>query len=121
VVVGDGTGGKEAGGQLVEKEDRLAHLAHHDALTGLLNRLGLERRLPGLIEAAEAGHWHVAFLYLDIDHFKKINDLRGHTVGDRLLQIAAERLRTCLSADDLIVRMGGGDVVVASSELRATP
>ena len=117
-VLRDVSARKKAERQLVHNQDRLSHLAHHDALTGLLNRLGLERRLPGLIEAAEAGQWHVAFLYLDIDHFKKINDLRGHTVGDRLLQIAAERLRTCLSADDLIVRMGGDEFVVVASELR---
>jgi diguanylate cyclase (GGDEF)-like protein/PAS domain S-box-containing protein len=119
-VLRDVSARKKAERQLVHNQDRLSHLAHHDALTGLLNRLGLERRLPGLIEVAEIGHWHVAFLYLDIDHFKKINDLRGHTTGDRLLQIAAERLRTCLSADDLIVRMGGDEFVVVASQLRDT-
>jgi diguanylate cyclase (GGDEF)-like protein/PAS domain S-box-containing protein len=117
-VLRDVSARRKAERQLVHNQDRLSHLAHHDALTGLLNRLGLERRLPGLIEAAQLGDRHVAFLYLDIDHFKKINDLRGHTVGDRLLQIAAERLRTCLSADDLIVRMGGDEFVVVASELR---
>jgi diguanylate cyclase (GGDEF)-like protein/PAS domain S-box-containing protein len=117
-VLRDVSARKKAERQLVHNQDRLSHLAHHDALTGLLNRLGLERRLPGLIQAAELGSWQVAFLYLDIDHFKKINDLRGHTVGDRLLQMAAERLRTCLSQDDLIVRMGGDEFVVVASQLR---
>jgi diguanylate cyclase (GGDEF)-like protein/PAS domain S-box-containing protein len=119
-VLRDVSARKNAERQLVHNQDRLSHLAHHDALTGLLNRLGLERRLPALIEAAEIGRRHVAFLYLDIDHFKKINDLRGHACGDRLLQIAAERLTACLSADDLIVRMGGDEFVVVASDLRDT-
>ncbi|MEP7244848.1 MAG: EAL domain-containing protein [Gammaproteobacteria bacterium] len=109
---------KKAERQLVDNQDRLSHLALHDALTGLLNRHGLERRLPDVIASAERDNYHVAFLYLDIDHFKKINDLRGHACGDRLLQIAADRLRACLSATDLTVRMGGDEFVVVASELR---
>jgi diguanylate cyclase (GGDEF)-like protein/PAS domain S-box-containing protein len=119
-VMRDVSARKRAERQLVDNQDRLGYLAHHDPLTELLNRLGLERRLPAVIEAARCGNSNVAFLYLDIDHFKKINDLRGHTCGDRLLQIAAARLRSCLAANDLIVRMGGDEFVVVASELRDT-
>lgn len=109
---------KRAERQLVHNQDQLVHLALHDALTGLLNRLGLERRLPDVLKsAAQSGH-SVALFYVDVDHFKKINDLWGHACGDRLLQIAAERLRNCLSADDLIVRMGGDEFVVIAGGLR---
>jgi diguanylate cyclase (GGDEF)-like protein/PAS domain S-box-containing protein len=109
---------KRAERQLVHNQDQLVHLAHHDALTGLLNRLGLERRLPDVLKlAAERRHW-AALFYIDLDHFKKINDLRGHACGDRLLQIAAERLRNCLSSEDLVVRMGGDEFVVIASGLR---
>jgi diguanylate cyclase (GGDEF)-like protein/PAS domain S-box-containing protein len=109
---------KRAERQLAHNQDRLAHLAHHDMLTGLLNRLGLERRLPEIILNARYEGTSVAFLYIDLDHFKKINDLRGHACGDKLLQIAAERLRNCLPATDLIVRMGGDEFVVVSGGLR---
>ena len=117
-VLRDVSGRKRAERQLVHNQDRLAHLAHHDMLTGLLNRLGLERRLPEVIRKAGEQGLGVGFLYVDLDHFKKINDLRGHPCGDRLLRMAADRLRNCLSADDLIVRMGGDEFVVVAAGLR---
>jgi diguanylate cyclase (GGDEF)-like protein/PAS domain S-box-containing protein len=113
-VLRDVSARKRAERQLVHNQDRLAHLAHHDMLTGLLNRLGLERRLPEVIKAAAQHCRGVAFLYVDLDHFKKINDLRGHTCGDKLLRIAADRLRDCLSSNDLVVRMGGDEFVVVA-------
>lgn len=109
---------KRAERQLVHNQDQLAYLAHHDTLTGLLNRLGLERRLPDVLKlATERGH-SAALFFIDLDHFKKINDLRGHACGDKLLRVAAERLRKSLSADDLVVRMGGDEFVVIASGLR---
>jgi diguanylate cyclase (GGDEF)-like protein/PAS domain S-box-containing protein len=109
---------KRAERQLVHNQDQLVHLAHHDALTGLLNRLGLERRLPEVLKLATERRHRAALFYIDLDHFKKVNDLRGHACGDRLLQAAAERLRNCLSSEDLVVRMGGDEFVVIASGLR---
>lgn len=117
-VLRDVSARRRAERQLSFNQDQLAHLAHHDMLTGLLNRLGLERRLPGVIEAARRSGNAVAFLYIDLDNFKKINDLRGHPCGDKLLCIAAERLRSSLSFNDLIVRMGGDEFVVVAADLR---
>jgi diguanylate cyclase (GGDEF)-like protein/PAS domain S-box-containing protein len=117
-VLRDVSARRRAERQLVHNQDQLAHLAHHDMLTGLLNRLGLERRLPQIIAAAEHSQRRAAFLYIDLDNFKKINDLRGHTHGDKLLCLAAARLRSCLSSDDLIVRMGGDEFVVVAGDLR---
>lgn len=117
-VLRDVSARKRAERQLEHNQDRLAYLAHHDNLTGLLNRLGLERRLPEFIRKCAADHRYAAFIYIDLDHFKKVNDLRGHTCGDKLLAIAAERLRQSLSADDLSVRMGGDEFVVVAGGMR---
>lgn len=117
-VLRDVSARKRAERKLVDNQDRLAHLAHHDMLTGLLNRVGLERRLPEVLRSAQQQEMRAAFLYIDLDHFKKVNDLHGHACGDKLLQMAAERLRRRLSSDDLIVRMGGDEFVVVASQLR---
>ena len=117
-VLRDVSGRKRAERQIVYNKDQLSHQAQHDILTGLLNRLGLEHCLPEIIEQARRAGHSAAFLYIDIDHFKKINDLRGHPCGDKLLQIAAERLRQCVSSEDLVVRMGGDEFVVVAGGLR---
>jgi diguanylate cyclase len=117
-VLRDVSARKRAERELMHNQDKLAHLAHHDMLTGLLNRLGLERRLPEVIGNAARTGRSAAFMYIDLDHFKKVNDLQGHACGDRLLRIAAERLRECVSGDDLIVRMGGDEFVIVAGGLR---
>jgi diguanylate cyclase (GGDEF)-like protein/PAS domain S-box-containing protein len=116
-VLRDVSARKRAERALIANQGRLSHLAHHDALTGLLNRLGLEVHLPEVVTEARRTGRYVAFLYLDIDHFKKINDLSGHDTGDHLLRIAAERLRACVAASDLVVRMGGDEFVVVAGGL----
>ncbi len=109
---------KNAERALVDNQQRLTQVAHHDTLTGLLNRMGLQHRLPDVIEQAARTKRPVAFLYLDIDHFKKINDLHGHACGDRLLQMAAERLRSSVAASDFVVRMGGDEFVLIATAVR---
>ncbi len=98
--------------QLLEKQQRLDHLAHHDQLTGLPNRLYLAHRLPGAIEDAKRAGTMLAVLFLDLDRFKDINDSRGHETGDRLLKTVAERVRATVRDEDIVVRMGGDEFVV---------
>ncbi|OAS20199.1 diguanylate cyclase [Methylobacterium platani] len=89
-------------------ERRIAHMALHDALTGLPNRVLFHRRLA---EAVAAGA-PVGLLCLDLDHFKLVNDTLGHPAGDALLRQVAERLRACLPAAGLVARLGGDEFAV---------
>ncbi|MGH8286355.1 MAG: putative bifunctional diguanylate cyclase/phosphodiesterase, partial [Steroidobacteraceae bacterium] len=98
--------------QLLEKQGRLDHLAHHDQLTGLPNRLFLAAHLPQAIDDARRDGSLLAVLFLDLDRFKHINDSRGHETGDKLLQTVAERIRAAVRQEDLVVRMGGDEFVV---------
>jgi diguanylate cyclase (GGDEF)-like protein/PAS domain S-box-containing protein len=116
-VLRDVSARKRAERALLANQGRLSHLAHHDVLTGLLNRLGLETKLPAMVSEARRTGKFVAFLYLDIDHFKKINDISGHDFGDQLLKVAAERLRASVASTDLVVRMGGDEFVVVAGDL----
>jgi diguanylate cyclase (GGDEF)-like protein/PAS domain S-box-containing protein len=98
--------------QLLEKQQHLDHLAHHDQLTGLPNRLYLAAYLPGAIEEAKRAGAMLAVLFLDLDRFKHINDSRGHETGDKLLKAVAQRLRATMRNEDVVVRMGGDEFIV---------
>ena len=88
---------------------RLAHLASHDPLTGLLNRREFERRLSmALVDGAQLGVNH-AVLYLDLDQFKLVNDTCGHAAGDELLRQIAVLLRPRLREGDTLARLGGDE------------
>jgi diguanylate cyclase (GGDEF)-like protein/PAS domain S-box-containing protein len=91
---------------------RLVHLAQHDSLTDLPNRDLLNERLTQAIAAAQRRHAALGVLYLDLDRFKHINDSWGHSVGDRLLQSVAQRLRECVRASDTVSRLGGDEFVI---------
>ncbi|HUK01008.1 MAG TPA: EAL domain-containing protein [Steroidobacteraceae bacterium] len=104
--------------QLLEKQLHLDHLAHHDQLTGLPNRLHLAHFLPGAIEEAKRSGTMLAVLFLDLDRFKDINDSRGHETGDKLLKTVAERVRATVRAEDVVVRMGGDEFIVVLQSLR---
>ncbi len=106
--------------ELKDEETRYRNLAHHDTLTGLPNRLSLQVRMPELLARAAANGLGVAVIYIDLDRFKDINDLRGHRCGDALLQSAARRLRDCVRATDLVVRMGGDEFIVATTDAQRT-
>lgn len=93
-------------------EEQIAHLAHHDPLTGLANRHLLPDRLEQAIRLARRHSTMVALLFMDLDKFKEINDRHGHAVGDEVLREVADRFAQALRASDTIARMGGDEFVV---------
>ncbi len=98
-----------------ELEVATAHaykLAQHDILTGLPNRALLNQRLKQILAQSQRNATHVACLFLDFDHFKRINDTLGHDAGDQLLQSVAQRLTTAVRESDTVARLGGDEFVV---------
>ncbi len=96
---------------------RMSHLAQHDVLTGLPNRMLLADRLDRAIAAARRRGSSLAVLFLDLDHFKRINDRLGHAAGDQVLQSVARRLVASVRRSDTVSRHGGDEFVVLLSEL----
>ncbi len=93
-------------------EDQIKHLAYHDALTNLPNRLLMKDRLGVAVSHAQREKTRLAVLFLDLDRFKVINDSLGHNVGDQLLQAVAARLRSCVRDSDTVSRLGGDEFTV---------
>src|SRR5579875_1117023 len=98
---------------------QLLYQAHHDLLTGLPNRLLLKDRMQQTLSRASRQDRRVAFVCIDLDRFKQINDNYGHLVGDRCLQQVAERLRRRLRSEDTIARSGGEEFVAVLGELKS--
>jgi diguanylate cyclase (GGDEF)-like protein len=93
------------------------HLAYHDILTGLPNRLMLMQSLQHAILEARERRQQLALLFIDLDHFKLVNDRLGHAIGDRVLTIVASRLLTTIRASDIACRYGGDEFVVLLSDI----
>jgi diguanylate cyclase (GGDEF)-like protein len=92
-------------------EERIVHMARHDALTDLPNRMMLRERLEHELKRVKRGEC-LAVLCLDLDHFKSVNDTLGHPIGDELLKVVAERLRRCTREPDTIARLGGDEFAI---------
>ena len=99
-------------------EERLDFLAHYDTLTGLPNRCLLLDRLKQSTERAIRDGSKVGLLYLDLDHFKEINDTSGHAAGDVLLKATAQRMQQCVRAADTVARLGGDEFVVLLPDIK---
>jgi diguanylate cyclase (GGDEF)-like protein/PAS domain S-box-containing protein len=99
-------------------EGRITHMAHHDSMTGLANRVLLRERLEHALARMLEQESRLAVLYVDLDFFKDVNDALGHPVGDALLRMAAERLRGCLREGDTVARLGGDEFAIIQDSIR---
>jgi len=101
-------------------QEQVEYQAYHDVLTGLPNRLLFRDRISVALAHARRARRTVAIMFLDLDHFKLVNDTLGHTVGDGLLQAAAERLVSCVRSEDTVARMGGDEFTILVSDIADT-
>ncbi|CAN1561054.1 GGDEF domain [Rhabdaerophilaceae bacterium] len=106
--------------ELKRRERHIEHIAHHDALTGLPNRVLFHKKLEqALVQGNERNH-DVAVVYIDLDRFKGVNDTLGHPIGDALLQIVGHRIRECLNSSDVAARLGGDEFAIVVSHNAAS-
>ena len=103
--------------QIQMSKTHLDHLAHHDGLTDLPNRMLLHDRLGQAIESARRRGRKLALLFMDVDRFKNINDSLGHGIGDQLLQSVAKRLVECVRHSDSVCRQGGDEFIILLAEI----
>lgn len=113
-VIEDRTEAKDAEAQIAH----MAHLAHHDPLTDLPNRALFNKHLASIIESTSLSHDQFALMCIDLDHFKDVNDLFGHAVGDELLREVARRLRAA-AAESFVARVGGDEFVAITTAVSA--
>ncbi len=96
---------------------QVEYLAYHDQLTGLANRRLLQDRLAQALSSAVRRNAQIALLYLDLDHFKDVNDALGHQAGDELLRKVAERLLECVRSEDTLARVGGDEFAIMLNDI----
>lgn len=102
-----------------ETADRLAHLAYHDPLTHLPNRLAYESQIDLALKSCERDGTQIAIMLIDLDRFKTVNDTLGHHIGDLLLKSVALRLRESVRASDIVARLGGDEFVVVLPDIES--
>ena len=98
-------------------EQQMEYQSYHDALTGLANRRLFQEHLTLAVALAQRRKAVVAVLYLDLDHFKIVNDSLGHTMGDLLLREVASRLKAAVGEGDVVARVGGDEFTIVLQEL----
>ena len=104
---------------LMQTEEELRFLAHHDSLTKLTNRALFYDRLASGLSSAHRQQTFLALLYLDINDFKMINDTQGHAVGDQVLCAVAQRLASCVRETDTVARMGGDEFTILLTDMKS--
>jgi diguanylate cyclase (GGDEF)-like protein len=97
--------------------DKLRHRASHDGLTGLLNRVGFRHHIDRVLQDARPGQGRVGLLFVDLDHFKQVNDTYGHEVGDQVIRQAGERLSAIGRGSDEVARLGGDEFAIVLSDV----
>jgi len=102
-----------------KEEERIQYLANYDVLTGLPNRYLLGDRLEQALNLAQRHQTKLAVMFIDIDHFKNVNDSLGHDIGDELLKTVAQRLKACLRRSDTIARQGGDEFIALLGDLNS--
>jgi diguanylate cyclase (GGDEF)-like protein/PAS domain S-box-containing protein len=107
--------------QLKKQQRQLERMALYDALTGLPNRVLLAERMAQSMARARRGAGAIAICYLDLDGFKQINDLHGHSAGDSLLQTVGQRMQAVLPPSDVVARLGGDEFVIVLHGIQAGP
>ena len=113
----DITDQKNAQENLRHEKEKFDYLAHHDALTGLPNRILFNDRLEKAIFSAKRSQKKIALLFIDLDHFKEINDSLGHDVGDTILKTVTSRLQKVLRDEDTLARLGGDEFTIILEDL----
>lgn len=103
--------------KLNKSKIELAHAATHDPLTGLYNRRGMGKMLTYIIGSLKRNHTYGAIIYIDLDNFKPLNDLYGHSIGDKLLIEVSNRFSTSVRASDIVSRVGGDEFVILLTDL----
>lgn len=102
---------------LKKHQHEVEHLAHHDTLTGLPNRLLLSARLDHSLQKAKRENSAIGILFLDLDNFKQINDNLGHTIGDEVLKQVTNRWKRCIRAEDTLARLGGDEFLIVLEDI----